>query len=69
MDTSQHVVPNLQAVFDGAKHFGLSDREVWRTIDESLHRAGGDATVREFVDGLTAALARRAVTKTRRTLF
>jgi hypothetical protein len=66
MDPDSSAIPPLQAVFEGAKRFGLSDDEVWQTVNDSLHRAGGDATVAEYLDELTGALARRIVSKQRR---
>jgi hypothetical protein len=59
-------IPPLGAVFDGAKHFGLTDDEVWRLIDESLYVTGGDATVADYLDELTAALARGILDEHRR---
>jgi hypothetical protein len=56
----------LQAIFDAAKHFGLTDDEVWETIDESLYAAGDEATVSECLDDVTAALAGRILAKHRR---
>ena len=66
MDTTYQTIPSLQAIFDGAKSFGLSDSEVWRMVNESMRAAGGDATLAEYLDGLTAALARGIVQKERR---
>jgi hypothetical protein len=59
-------MPSLHAVFDGAKSFGLSDDEMWRTADDCMHAAGADATVSEYLDELTAALARSILHKERR---
>jgi hypothetical protein len=52
-------MPYLRAIFDGAKRFGLTDEQVWQTLDDSLEEAGPDATMSEYVDTLTAELARR----------
>ncbi len=56
----------LQAILDAAKRFGLTDDEVWQTVDDSL--GGGvdaDATVGECLQELVGALARRIVAKQR----
>jgi hypothetical protein len=66
MDPDSSAVPPLHAIFDGARLFGLSDDEVWQTVDHSLHRVGGDATVAEYLDELTGALAQRILSKQRR---
>jgi hypothetical protein len=36
MDTRYAVTPPLQAIFDSAKRFGLSDDEVWHTLNEAV---------------------------------
>jgi hypothetical protein len=68
MDTDYALMPPLQAIFDAAKHFGLTDDEVWQTLNESLCGAGNDATVREYLEELAGALARRILSKQRRIL-
>jgi len=68
IDPDQAPIPSLKAIFDGAKDFGLTDDQVWQTIDETLCGAGGDATVPECFAELTAALARRVLSTQRRTL-
>ena len=60
--------PPLHVVFDAAQHFGLTEEEVWQTVDASLREAGRDATVSESMDELTTALARRILAKARRAL-
>jgi hypothetical protein len=67
MDPDDHDHSPVQAVFDCAKEFGLTDREVLRTINGCLSEAGSDATVAEFVDQLTGALARNILRKEQRT--
>jgi hypothetical protein len=66
MDPEYTAIPSLQAIFDGAKRFGLTDEEVWQTVNESLYQVGRDATVPEYLDELTEALARRILSKERR---
>jgi hypothetical protein len=66
MDPGYHAIPRLQAVFDGARCFGLSDEEVWRAFDDSLDETGADAPVSEYLDELTGVLARRILHKQRR---
>jgi hypothetical protein len=58
----------LQAIFEGAKSFGLSEEEVWWALDDCLLQAGTEATVAEYLDALTGVLARRALSKARRTV-
>jgi hypothetical protein len=65
MDSAHQAIPPLQAIFDGARRFGLSDAEVWRAFDESLDEAGPDATVADYVHELTGELARRILWKHR----
>jgi hypothetical protein len=67
MEPAYHALPPLQAVFDGARRFGLTDAEVWRAFDESLAEACPDATVSDYVHELTGELARRILHKQRRT--
>jgi hypothetical protein len=55
----------LQEIFESAKGFGLTDDEVWRTINDSLCSADVDMTVPEYLDQLTAALAKGIVSKER----
>jgi hypothetical protein len=66
MDTDYYAIPRLEAVFDGAKRFGLSDQEVWRAFDDSLDETGADASMSEYLDELTGELARRILHKQRR---
>jgi hypothetical protein len=66
MDSQYIATPSLEAIFDGARHFGLIDREIWRTVDECLEAMGQDATVAEYIDELTGSLARRILAKQRR---
>ena len=60
-------IPPLQAVFEGATRFGLSEDEAWRAIDESCHEVGRDATVSEYREELNGALAGRILSKERHT--
>jgi hypothetical protein len=60
-------IPPLQAIFEGARSFGLSEQEAWRAVDDSLHEVGSDATVAEYLDELTAELARRILSRERHT--
>jgi hypothetical protein len=48
-------MPSLQATFDAAKHFGLTDDEAWDTVEEFLDNR----------DELAAALASRILAKQR----
>jgi hypothetical protein len=58
-------MPSLQAIFDGAKSFGLSDDDVLRMANDSMEAAGADATVSEYLDELIASLARMILLKHR----
>ena len=58
----------LQEIFSCAKDFGLTGDEAWKEMDRALARTGDDATVAEFLDELSAALAAGIITKQRRTL-
>jgi hypothetical protein len=55
---STRTIP-LRAMFESARQFGLSDDQILRTFDETLGVVGEDATVSEFLDELSGALARR----------
>jgi hypothetical protein len=57
----------LQAIFEGARSFGLSEEEAWRTADDVLYALGTDVTVAEYLEVLTGALARRVVSAARHT--
>jgi hypothetical protein len=59
--------PPLQAIFEGAKRFGLTEDEAWRAIDDSLDEVGGDATVSEYLDALAGTMAHRILIKQRHT--
>jgi hypothetical protein len=65
MDFDYPAVP-LKAVFEGAKDFGLSDDEVWSTVNEALYWADDEMTMSEYLEQLTAALAQRIISKERR---
>jgi hypothetical protein len=67
-DITHQAVPSLQATFDSAKLFGLTDDEIWRVVDDSLREVGGDASACEYLHELTSALARLVLAKERRRL-
>jgi hypothetical protein len=67
MEPDHSVISPLYAIFDAARHFGLTDHEIWRTFDTSLGEVGGDATVDEYCHELTKELARCILDKHRRT--
>ncbi len=58
-------LPSLHAILVGASQFGLPDDEVWLTVDESVYAVGADATVAEYLDELSGALARRILSAER----
>jgi hypothetical protein len=57
---------SLKAIFEGAKDFGLTDDEVWSTVNDALYWADDEMTMPEYLEQLTAALARRIISKERR---
>jgi len=59
-------IPQLQAIFEGAKSFGLREDEAWRAVDESLIEVGVDATMSEFLEELVGGLASRILSGQRR---
>ena len=65
IDTQYNALPPLQAIFDAARHFGLSADEIWTTFDQSLSESGGDASVTEYLDECAGALAVRILAKHR----
>jgi hypothetical protein len=65
MDFDRATTPSVQSVFDSARQFGLAEAEVMRTFDEALWTVGDDACVSDYLDELSAALARRILAKER----
>jgi hypothetical protein len=65
MDSNRSTVAPVQAVFKSARQFGLGEGEVMRTFDEALWTVGEDAPMSEYLDELSAALARRILAKER----
>ena len=65
MDSNRATVAPLQAVFESAKQFGLGEGEAIATFDQALWTVGEDATMGEYLDELSAALARRILAKER----
>jgi hypothetical protein len=55
----------IQTILDGARQFGLTDDEIWETVNDCLSAADEDTTVPECIDELTGALARRILDKER----
>jgi hypothetical protein len=58
----------LHASFSCATDFGLTEDEAWWEIDRCLAELDEDATVSEFLDAATAAMAAAILAKQRRTL-
>ncbi|MDA0160446.1 hypothetical protein OM076_09225 [Solirubrobacter ginsenosidimutans] len=58
---SAHHAPTapLQAIFDAAKQFGLTDDEVWQAVNECFRDAEFESAVGDCLDELVIALARR----------
>jgi hypothetical protein len=65
MDFDYPIV-TLKAIFESARDFGLSDDEVWSTVNDALYWADDEVSMPEYLDQLTAALARRIISKERR---
>jgi hypothetical protein len=61
-------MPPLHEIFDAAKRFGLTEREAWETVEESLDETYGEDAMSEFHEELTAALAARILAKQRASL-
>jgi hypothetical protein len=55
----------LQATFEAAQCFGLTDDEAWRVVEESLVETCGEDLTCEYREELVAALAARILAKQR----
>jgi hypothetical protein len=55
----------LQATFEAARHFGLTDEEAWHALEASLCDSCDEDTMSEIRDELVAALAARIIAKQR----
>jgi hypothetical protein len=66
MDPDLASLTPLQAVFEAARDFGLTDEEAWRVVDETMFAAGPDTSLGEYLDELAAALAGRILANERR---
>ena len=66
METSAAVTAPVRAGFDAARSFGLTDDEIWATVEAVVSAAGPEVTVGECLEELTAALARGILAKERR---
>jgi hypothetical protein len=58
----------LHAIFSCANDFGLAADEAWREIDGCLAELDEDATVAEYLDAVSAAMAAAILAKQRRSL-
>ena len=65
MESNRSAVAPIQAVFQSAKQFGLDEGAVMETFDQALWIVGEDATMGEYLDELSAALARRILDQDR----
>ena len=65
MDSNRSTVAPIQAVFQSARQFGLDEGAVMETFDQALWIVGEDATMGDYLDELSAALARRILTQER----
>ena len=65
MDSNSKTATPLTAVFESARQFGLSDKDVLRTFDETLWTVGEDATMSEFLEELSGTLARSILARER----
>lgn len=65
MAMNHNAMPSLQAIFHGAKCFGLTEAEAWRAVDDCLGEVGPEASVDDYLDVLTDVLARGVLAKQR----
>ena len=65
MDSNRSTVAPVQALFRSATQFGLGEGQVIQAFDEALWTVGEDAPMSEYLDELSAALARRILAKQR----
>ena len=65
MDSNRSTVAPIQAVFQSARQFGLDEGAVMATFDQALWIVGEDATMGDYLDELSAALARRILAQER----
>ena len=65
MDSNRATVAPIQAVFESARQFGLDEGAVMETFDQALWIVGEDATVADYLDELSGALARRILAQER----
>jgi hypothetical protein len=66
MDIGRPAV-SFQEILDAAVDFGLSQDEIWQTVDEALNRVAGYGVQQpECLDELAGALARSILAKQRR---
>ena len=58
---SAHHAPTapLQAIFEAARQFGLTEDEVWKAVNECFRDPDFESTVGDCLDELVIALARR----------
>jgi hypothetical protein len=66
MDTGSAVSAPLRAGVDAARGFGLTDDEIWATVEGVVSAVGPHATVGDCLDEVTAALAHGILDKQRR---
>jgi hypothetical protein len=59
--------PSLQSILEGAMRFGLTESEAWRATDDALHAVGRNATISDYLEELTGALARHILYKQQHT--
>ncbi len=65
MDFDRATATPLMSTFESARQFGLTEDEVMRTFDEALWIVGDDACVADYLEELSASLARRILAKER----
>ncbi len=65
MDSNRSTVAPIEAVFQSARQFGLGEGDVIQTFDQALCTVGEDATMVDYLDELSAALARRILAQER----
>jgi hypothetical protein len=65
MDSNSTTTTPLGAVFEAARHFGLRDDQILRTVDETLGAVGEEASTAVYIDELSGTLARRILAQER----
>jgi hypothetical protein len=66
MNTHEHDTPDLEAIFDAAVQFGLTEDEVLQAVSGTMLTAAPDTPIYDYLDELVEALSQRILWKQRR---